>query len=136
MELHRATVTPQNSMEKFPLESVKLHGTISMELHGIPCPNTPWKSMELHGKFSIEFHGVPWNSMGLFYTGCYARIKSSRFLFFRFVNSGKCLIRNLNNVFHSFTRNSNYSRPKECCFFHSVSCVFLLHMPVCLLPIC
>ena len=24
-------------------------------------------------------------------------------------------------VFHSFTRNSNYSRPKECCFFDSVS---------------
>ena len=36
-------------MEKFPLDSVDLHGAISMELHGIPCPNR---------KFSMEFHGV------------------------------------------------------------------------------
>ena len=52
-----------------------------------------------------------------------------RFVFWEIFNFGTI-------VFHSFTRNSNYSRPKECCFFDSVNCVFLLHMPVCLLPIC
>ena len=32
------------------------------------------------------------------------------------------------SVFYSIIRKSNYSRPKVCCFFDSVSCVFLLHV--------
>ena len=32
------------------------------------------------------------------------------------------------SVFYSRIRNLNYFRPKRCCFFYPVSCVFLLNM--------
>ena len=41
-------------------------------------------------------------------------------------------------VFYSTSRNSSYYRPKECCFFDPVSCLFLLHIRLIInkMPIC
>ena len=65
---------------------------------------------------------------------CYARIKFHRDFYLQV-----CFLGNLEFgtiVFHSFTRNSNYSRPKECCFFDSVSLLplFITNMLICWTP--